>query len=108
MKYKMINTPEGSGSSVKDFNVEDDLFYVTRGTYGGVKVTLVKFNNSNLEFCFKGIIDFTSKEEVLKEILEHNIDNIFKIIDIVSENSYKDGLYRGEHGIKKAFRALLN
>ena len=108
MKYKMINTPEGSGSSVKDFNVEDDLFYVTRGTYGGVKVTLVKFNNSNLEFCFKGIIDFTSKEEVLQEILDHDINNIFKIIDIVSENSYKDGLYRGEQGIKKAFRALLN
>ena len=101
MKYKMINTPDGGGSSVKDSNVEDDLFYVTRGTYGGVKVTLVRFNNSNLEFCFKGIIDFTSKEEVLQEILDHDINNIFKIIDRVSENSYKDGLYRGEQGIKK-------
>ena len=107
MKYEMINTPEGSGSSVKDSNVEDDLFYVTRGAYGGVKVTLVRFNNSKLEFCFKGIIDFTSKEEVLQEILDHDINNIFKIIDTVSENSYKDGYYQGKKDIKQAFKALL-
>ena len=107
MKYEMINTPEGSGSSVKDSNVEDDLFYVTRGAYGGVKVTLVRFNNSKSEFCFKGIIDFTSKEEVLQEILDHDINNIFKIIDTVSENSYKDGYYQGKKDIKQAFKALL-
>ena len=61
MKYKIINTPEGSGGSVKDGNIEDDLFYVSRGIYGGKRVTLVIFNNSNLEFCFEGILNFTSK-----------------------------------------------
>ena len=108
MKYKMINTPDGCGSSVKDDNIEDDLFYVSRGTYGGKRVTLVIFNKSKLEFCFEGILNFTSKEEVLKEILEHNIANIFKIIDTVIENSYKDGYYQGKKDIKQAFKALLN
>ena len=108
MKYKMINTPDGGGSSVKDDNIEDDLFYVSRGVLGGTRVTLVRFNNSNLEFCFEGIINFTSKEEVLKEILEHNINNIFKIIGEVTKNSYERGFYQGKQSIKQAFKALLN
>lgn len=108
MRYKLIQTPEGSGSSTKDFNVKDDLFYVTRGTYGGKKVTLVKFQNSNLEFCFEGIIDFADADDVMKEIIDHDIKNISVIFQLLKDTAYEYGFNDGVQSIKRAFKSLLN
>lgn len=107
MRYKLIDKPDGSGSSTKDFNIEDNLFYVSRGTYGGKKVTLVIFNNSNLEYCFEGIISFKNQEDVIQELLSHDFGIIFKIINTVGNNSYESGYRDGVDSIKRAFRDLI-
>lgn len=106
-KYEMITVPEGSGSSVKDFNIKADLFYVTRGAYGGVKCTIVKFNNSNLEFCFNGIIDFENEMDVIREILAHDINNFYKILANEKAGSYNDGYYNGKRAIKQSLQNLI-
>lgn len=95
-KFEMIPVPEGSCSSVKDFNIKDDLFYVTRGTYGGIKCTLVKFNNCDLRFCFKGIVDFENEIDVIREILEHDINQFYKILSFGKAVSHEEGYAEGE------------
>ncbi len=106
-KYNMISVPDGSGSSTKDGNIKDDLFYVSQGAYGGIKCTLVIFNNSDLQFCFEDIISFKDEAEVLKEILEHDINNFYKIVESVKSSSYNDGYYNGKKDIKQSLQNLI-
>ena len=106
-KYEMIPVPEGSGSSVKDFNIKDDLFYVTRGTYGGVKCTIVKFNNCDLEFCFKGIVNFENEIDVIREILEHDVNNFYKILAFSKAVSYEAGYAKGKRDLKLSLQDLI-
>jgi len=72
--YKLIEKPNGGGSSIKDFNIKDDLLYVTRGTYGGVKVTGVIFNDSDLEYWFEGIIEFKDYNDIFKNLVLNDVD----------------------------------
>ena len=106
-KFEMIPVPEGSGSSVKDFNIKDDMFYVTRGTYGGVKCTLVKFNNCDLTFCFKGIVNFENEMDVIREILAHDINNFYKILSFSKAVSYEAGYEEGKTDLKKSLQDLI-
>lgn len=106
-KYEMITVPEGSGSSSKDFKIKDDLFYVSRGTYGGVNCTLVIFNNSNLEFCFKGIINFENENDVIREILAHDVNNFYKILANAKAASFDAGYKKGKTDLKRSLQDLI-
>ncbi len=106
-KYKLIEIPKGNGSSTKDFNIESNMFYVSRGEYGGKKVTIIVFKNLNLEFCFEGIINFENEKEVIKEIAYNDINNIFKIIEHMRLQQYNDGFNNGVKSLRSSIKELL-
>ena len=106
-KFEMIPVPEGSGSSVKDFKIKDDLFYVSRGTYDGVNCTLVIFNNCDLTFCFKGIVDFENEMDVIREILAHDTNNFYKILANEKVVSFDTGYKKGKSDLKRSLQDLI-
>ncbi len=107
-KANLIKKPKGGGSSISDHSIDSPHFYVHRGTYGGVRCTLVSFRSrsaSNLDFCFEGKVDFKDENEVFIQLLMNGV-KISKILKSISENSFERGFDQGasetQHKIRKA------
>ena len=106
MKAKLIDKPEGSGSSTKDSNIDSKLFYVTVGRYGNTKCTGVIFSGTNLEYWLEGHVHFKDENEVFLCLIENNVDLIF-IIYVLTEISFYDGILKGKNIMKNDFRELI-
>lgn len=108
-KYKLIDMPEGGGSSIKDFNIPDNHFYISRGTYGGRKVTLVVFNTRACEdeYCFEGIINFKDENEVIMALLQNGVQ-ISDIFDIIKDHYEETGYRNGRYALQSELKNLLN
>lgn len=108
-EYKLIDKPDGGGSSVKDFNIPDNHFYISKGRYGEQPVTLVVFNTRGIndEYCFEGIINFKNENEVIMALIQNGvqINEIFnKLKDHYEETGYRSGRY----ALQTEFKRLLN
>lgn len=108
-EYKLIDMPEGGGSSIKDFNIPDNHFYVSRGTYGGQKVTLVIFNTRCMddEYCFEGIINFKDENEVIMALIQNGVQ-INEIFDKLKDYHEETGYRNGRYALQTDLKNLLN
>lgn len=111
---KLIKLPKdgNGGSTIKSFDLKDnDILSVSHGKLNNTICTVVSFNNIN--FCdedklvFEGHVNFTKVSEVLTTIAILKPKVLERIIKLIAENNFDEGVKVGKRKKQKEIQKVL-
>lgn len=97
----------GSGCSIICDTFKGKLFKISRGVYDSQEVTYISLKTTHLYWYISGIINFKTDNDVIKFLIDRNVD-FSDIILNISEITYNDGFKDGIRKNQKDIKSLLD